>query len=101
QGEKSRCLEWFDTAQLRCILASLALDDGKVGRFVQSLVDRGRDAGHRRQVIAAVLAYDVRRQCTAHREPHDDLRALETAELGVLGDGHLGKSFRIAFEEAE
>ena len=81
-------------------VASLALDDGRVGR-VRAFVDRGRDAGHRGQVIAAVLAFDVRRQRAAHGEPHDDFGALEAAELGVFGDGHRGQLLRIALEEIE
>ena len=78
-------------------MASLALDDGRVGR-VRAFVDRGRDAGHRGQIIAAVLAFDVRRKRTAHREPHDDFRSLEAAELRVFGDRHFGQLFRIVFE---
>src|SRR5437899_12134046 len=78
----------------------MSRDDGWVWR-VRTCVHRGRNSGHRVQVIASILAFDVRRQRTAHREPHDDLRPLEAAELRVFGNGHFSELFRIALEEIE
>ena len=92
--------ESFNAAELGCDVSSVALDDRGVG-IVHAFVDCGRDAGHRRQVVAAVLAFDRRRQRAAHRKPHDDFGAFEAAELGVFGDRHLGQLFRIAFEKIE
>src|SRR5437879_7386711 len=85
EGERVRAFEFFDSAQLACHVASLALDHGRV-RHIRALVDSGRDAGHRWQVIAAVLAFDIRRECPAHGEPHDDFGTLEAAKLSVFGD---------------
>ena len=70
-------------------------------RLVGALVDRRRDARHRRQVVAPVLALDVRRQRTAHREPHDDLRPFAAAKLGVLGERHPGELLGVALEQIE
>ena len=92
---------------VRCRASSLATwrrwrsTIGRVGRVVDALVDRSRDAGHRWQVIAAVLAFDLRRKRAAHGEPHDDFGALEAAELRVFGDGHRSQLFRIALEQVE
>src|SRR5438477_3456776 len=60
ERERVGAFEPLDAGELTCHVASVALDDGRVGR-VRAFVDRGRDAGHRWEVIASVLAFDVRR----------------------------------------
>src|SRR5689334_17781989 len=59
ERERVGAVEPFYAGELARHVASLALDDDRVGRVVRALVDRRRDPGHRWQVIAAVLAFDV------------------------------------------
>ncbi|MCY1185706.1 hypothetical protein D9M73_265100 [compost metagenome] len=76
-----------------------------VDRCRQCLVavfqQQGGNAGHRRQVVALVLALNVGRQRATHDQPGDHLGAFHAAERGVLGQCHLGKALRVVHQQVK
>ena len=99
--ERIRAFELLDIRQLNRHPLPVTLDDRRLRLSLFAFVDGGRDACHRRQVVAAVLAHDVVRQRAAHRQPHHDFRAFVAAQFRVFGDRHVGELLGVALEEIE